>query len=289
MKTYLKFKEDISGYNDVLETVKTVEKIAASSIHNLKLKVQTLQMFKDSLETTLHRISMFEVKNTHPLLASAENGNKALVVIGGNKGLVGGLHHNLANACVEYVGDYEYLIVIGEKIASFVAEEGLKMEKVFPHTGDLPSPGDIATWTSYLFGFFKEKNLEGIDIIYPSFVSLGEQTPKTVAFLPFRFRKHTSGEEPEMTAMDEPYGIPIFEPAKQETFDWLLEQYIGVYFYEIVLEAKLSELSARTVSMEHATEKTKEFIKKIRLGYLKERRKTVTQKQLESFIVHKIA
>ncbi len=288
MKTYLKFKDDISGYQDVLETVRTVEKIAASSIHNLKLKVKSLQLFKNSLETTLHRISMFEVKNTHPLLAYSENGDKALIVVGGDKGLVGGLHHNLANTCVENIGYYEHLIVIGKKIASFVEEEGLKIEKTFTYSTDLPTPDDINAWTSYLFNFFREKRLSGIDIIYSSFVSLAEQQPKTVAFLPFRFKKHTPGEAPEMTAMDEPYGIPIFEPTKQEIFDWLLEQYIGVYFYEIVMEAKLSELSARTVSMEHASEKTKEYIKKIHLTYLKERRKNVTQKQLESFIVHKV-
>ena len=83
-------------------------------------------------------------------------------------------------------------------------------------------------------------------------------------------------------------GLPIFEPSKKEVFKALTQKYIGMFFRKIVMETKLSELSARTVAMEHASAKTDELIKKISLNYLKERRRAITQKQLESFAVHKI-
>ena len=61
-----------------------------------------------------------------------------------------------------------------------------------------------------------------------------------------------------------------------------------VYFQKIIMETKLSELSARTVAMEHATTKTVELVQKLKLNYTKQRRRVITQRQLESFTTHKI-
>jgi len=54
------------------------------------------------------------------------------------------------------------------------------------------------------------------------------------------------------------------------------------------MEAKLSETSARTITTEQAASKTKKSIQKLIIDYLKERRKIMTQKQIESFIVHQM-
>ena len=82
--------------------------------------------------------------------------------------------------------------------------------------------------------------------------------------------------------------MPIFEPSKANFFNRLLQKYIGIYFHKLMIETKLSELSARTIAAENASDKTNEFIKKLTFDFMKERRKYVTQKQLESFSVHKM-
>jgi len=55
------------------------------------------------------------------------------------------------------------------------------------------------------------------------------------------------------------------------------------------METKLSELAARTAAMEHAAETTKKLIHQLKINYFKERRRSATQKQLESFVVHELA
>ncbi len=289
MKNYLKFKNDIQGFGDVLDTVKTVEKIAAASIHELKIKVQALLMYKKALAEVLRRLSVFDVKNNHPLLKQNNNDGKWLVIVGGEKGLVGGMHHHLMNACIDHAKNYQKFIVVGRRLNSFFEEEGMNAEKVFEGFGDIPTAENIKICTDYLFSCFADKKFSGLDILYPEFIALAEQNPVIVPFLPFNFDKlkmDNADQTPDMKIAD---GLPIFEPSKQIIYDRLLQQYVEVYFYEIMMEAKLSELCARTVSMEHASGKTEKFIKKIRLTYLKERRKNVTQKQLESFIVHKMS
>jgi F-type H+-transporting ATPase subunit gamma len=134
-----------------------------------------------------------------------------------------------------------------------------------------------------------QKKFSALDILYPGFVALSQQNPVIVPFLPFSFeqrRMNLPAQEPDAGIAA---GLPVFEPSKQIIFNLLVEQYIGIYFYEIMMEAKLSELSARTVSMENASGKTVKFITKLHLTYTKERRKSLTQKQLESFTVHTIS
>ena len=295
MKNYLKYKDEIGGFTDVLETVKTVEKIAASSIHTLKAQVKILGEYKTELSSILKRLLLYTGDTAHPLLQKKTAGKKALLVIGGEKGLVGPLHRQLVSTCMANAGDYDLFYALGKKIAGLLTEEGLEIKQKFGHESELPTSQDVETCTNYFFDAFKKGEFVKLDIIFPSFVSLSVQETISIQFLPFTFNvKKLDGAEAgsEKAAPEEPEkpeGLPIFEPDAGQIFRWLLERYIGIFFHEIIMEAKLSELAARTVSMENASGKARQFIRKLKLVFLKERKKAATQKQLESFIVHKLA
>ena len=77
----------------------------------------------------------------------------------------------------------------------------------------------------------RKEKFSQVDILYPQFVSLSQQTPNFVLFLPFEFRI----DEGEKTSE----GLPIFEPSKEKIFDNLLEKYIGSFFLKFFLYTKL--------------------------------------------------
>jgi F0F1-type ATP synthase gamma subunit len=115
MKTFLAYKNQVQGFRDVLETVKTVEKIAASSIHFLKQKVYNLNIYASEIERVLARLSLFYQKKNNPLLKKRTKGKKALVILTGNKGLVGGLWHQIINSFLENLKPYQAVIAVGAK------------------------------------------------------------------------------------------------------------------------------------------------------------------------------
>lgn len=269
MKSYITYKNQIQGVEDVSETVKTVEKIAASSVHFLKQEVYNLNAYAAEIERILTRLSLLYQKKEHPLLRKKQAGKKALVILTGDKGLVSGLWHQVVNEFLENVKQYQSVIVIGAKGENYLKEENIQFISKQTETA-----------TNYIFDEFKKGAFARIDILYPQFVSLAEQTPNFTQFLPFEFRLIEKREDRE--------GLPIFEPSKQKVFDQLLQKYIGIFFYKIIMETKLSELSARTVAMEHASAKTDELIQKLTIDYTKQRRRVVTQRQLESFSAHKV-
>lgn len=280
MKTYLSYKNQLEKIEDVSETVKTVEKIAASSVHFLRQEVLDLNVYAAEVEKMLIQLSLFYQKKHHSLLQGNATGIKALVVITGDRGLVGGLWHRVVGAFLDNAKQYQSVIVIGAKGEYYLQEESAPIIKSFAHFSDIPKKEEIEYVTNYIFDEFKKGAFSRIDILYPQFVSLAEQTPNFIPFLPFEFKlikeKKSGG------------GLPIFEPSKQKVFGSLLRKYIEIFFYKIIMETKLSEFSSRTAAMEHAVAKTKRLAQKLSLEYMKQRHRIITQRQLENFVAHKI-
>lgn len=288
MKTYLTYKNQIQGFKDVSETVKTVEKIAASSIHFLKQEVNNLNTYSSEIEKVLARLSLFYQEKDNSLLQKKYTKEKLLIILTGDKGLVGGLWHKIISSFLENIKQqYQSIIAVGIKGENYLKEENIKVIEEFSQVVDVSQKEEVEHITDYIFDKFKKGKFSQIDIFYPQFISLVEQRPSFIPFLPFKF-KLTEKKEGETDISKEDLGLPIFEPSEKKVFDQLLQEYIGVFFHRIVAETKLSEFSARTVAMEHAAVKTDELIQKSSLSYLKERRRAITQKQLESFTAHKI-
>ena len=61
----------------------------------------------------------------------------------------------------------------------------------------------------------------------------------------------------------------------------MLEQYLNVYLYYVLLNAKASEQSARMVSMKSATDSAESLIKDLTLEYNKLRQGNITKELLE--------
>jgi len=275
MKSYQIYQDKIAGYRDVAETVHTVEKIAASSAHTLKTLVRQLSQHADAVETMIASIASSRSIKKHPLLNPSTGSRHAVILCTGDKGLVGGLWNRTVTALFESTNQDDTIITVGTKGARLLAEEKRAIAHEFPGLPDLPKSEDIEPIAAHALNAFLENKYASVKIIYPHFVSIAEQKPMLVPFLPFS-NKPKSGEQSDL-------GLPIYEPSRDMITRALLEKYIRVFFHKTMLEAKLSELSGRIIAMEHAGAKTETIIQKTIWSYLKERRSLSTQKQLESF------
>jgi len=300
MKTYAEYKNKVDAFTDVLETVKTVEKIAASYIHFLKQEVENLRLYTFEIEKLMRRFSLFYSSKSKPLLSRTETGKRGVIIIAGDNGLVGGLYHNLTTFFLEQNKNYKYsfVIVFGKKGEKYLTQEKIEVERSFPLPATHFIDQDVQQTTAYVFSEFKRRNFPKIDIIYSKFISLAEQKPVLLPFLPFNFslkkdnnptaERKANNDKGRESFKEKDFGFPVFEPAKKEIFNWFFQKYVETIFYRIIMEAKLSELSARTVAMEQASKDTEKMIRNLMLAYFKQRRRVITQRQLESFAVHKL-
>ena len=215
MKTYLAHKNQIRGFKDVSDTVKAVEKIAASFVHFLKRETANLNAYEAEIEKMLARLSLFYQEKDHPLLQEKSVGKRAIVILTGNKGLVGGLWHNVINAFLENVEQYQIVVVFGERGKNYLKEENVAFIKPLAKTKADNSESknalenkkhgqgkqtrqpynflntsqrrEIKVAVDYAFDGFGRGIFSRVDVLYPQFVSLAEQRPCFVSFLPFKF------------------------------------------------------------------------------------------------------
>ena len=73
----------------------------------------------------------------------------------------------------------------------------------------------------------------------------------------------------------------IFEPDTEGVLDRLLPLYLNYQVYQMILEARASEHSARMVAMKAATDNAEQMIKDLTLEYNKVRQAAITSELLE--------
>ncbi len=73
----------------------------------------------------------------------------------------------------------------------------------------------------------------------------------------------------------------IFEPDVDQVLGALLPHSLNFQLYQILLEAKASEHSARMVAMKNATENANQLIKDLTLEFNKLRQANITKELLE--------
>src|SRR6201999_2663905 len=86
------------------------------------------------------------------------------------------------------------------------------------------------------------------------------------------------GVEPEKEAAR---GEVLFEPSPEALLGYLLSHYLNIYVYQVLLNARASEQSARLVSMKNATENAESLIRDLTLEYNKLRQGNITRELLE--------
>ena len=73
----------------------------------------------------------------------------------------------------------------------------------------------------------------------------------------------------------------MFEPGPEAFLGYLLSHYLNIYIYQVLLNAKASEQSARMVSMKNATDNAESLIDDLTLEYNKLRQANITKELLE--------
>jgi F-type H+-transporting ATPase subunit gamma len=73
----------------------------------------------------------------------------------------------------------------------------------------------------------------------------------------------------------------LFEPDAEAVLEIMLPYYLQYQVYQMILDARASEHSARMVAMKNATDNANQFIKDLTLEYNKMRQAGITTELLE--------
>jgi F-type H+-transporting ATPase subunit gamma len=129
---------------------------------------------------------------------------------------------------------------------------------------------DIA---EYMIKMFKQEKINELYLIYTEMQSAINLRPKMIKILPLdrELFKEADNEKEETKE------VLKFEPSVNFVFDILARKYVKGILYGGMVEAYVSEHSARMNAMDSATSNAEKMIKKLTLNYNRARQAAITQ------------
>ncbi len=124
--------------------------------------------------------------------------------------------------------------------------------------------------------------MDKVSVLYTHFINTIDQRSVVQTLLPISsFDLPKKHEEAGANEDVDPMLGYVFEPSAEAVLDMMLPYYIQYQVFQMILDARASEHSARMVAMKNATDNANQFIKDLTLEYNKMRQAGITTELLE--------
>ncbi len=271
-------KSRIKSATNISKITKAMEMVSASKMRRSQEQALRSRPYTHKLMDMLHAIAANTDTSLHPLLRQGnQEAPVAFVVISTDRGLAGSLNSNLFRAVMKEVDANPncVFITVGKKAKEFALKTGKRIIAEFSKLPESLSLAQVMPISSVLTEGFLKGEFVRVVIIHMQFVSTLTQKPEITQLLPI------ASTLPEVVAEPHLKQEYTFEPSAKEMLGILLPFYAENGFYQIMLEAKASEHSARMVAMKNASDNAKDVVSSLQLEYNKSRQAAITSELLD--------
>jgi F-type H+-transporting ATPase subunit gamma len=218
----------------------------------------------------------------HPLMQPRPVVKRAVILVGTDRGLCGGLNSNLFREASKLDKETTVFVTAGRKASQFIARTKRNLAAEFTFK-DTPQFAEARAISKFAQELFLKGEVDAVDILYPRFINTLMQQPQTVPFLPIgKLAAVTAGiNVPQPDLASKTSEVFEFEPDEETVLGELLPHSLNFQMHQILLETKASEQSARMVAMKNATDNAQQIIKDLTLEYNKLRQANITKELLE--------
>ncbi|HVN17282.1 MAG TPA: ATP synthase F1 subunit gamma [Dongiaceae bacterium] len=271
----------IRSISSTAQITKAMQMVAASKMRRAQQSALAGRPFVQMFYRIQREASSCLAEFRHPLMEVRKVRKRAIILIAADKGLCGALNTNLFRLAAEFDPRTTIFITAGRKAAQFVARTHRHLAAEFSYA-DTPRFPEARPISRFARDLFLKKEVDQVLIIATRFENTLTQHPVCVEFLPvgeIKSMKIPGARTEEELAADT--GETLFEPSPEAVLKYLFSHYLDIYIYQTMLNAKASELSARMVSMNNATDNAEGLIKDLTLEYNKLRQGNITKELLE--------
>jgi F-type H+-transporting ATPase subunit gamma len=270
----------IKSVTSTAQITKAMQMVAASKMRKAQQAALNGRPFAGLLYRLQRKATTQSIDFTHPLLEVREVRKRAVILIAGDKGLCGALNSNLFRMAGEFDPQSTVFITAGRRAAQFIARTRRQLVAEFAY-GDSPRYAEAKAIAACARDLFLKGEVDQVQVVATKFVNTLTQQSICVEFLPVGEIKalEPAGAAQATAAADNMEFL--FEPNPEAFLGYLLSHYLNVYIYQVMLNAKASEQSARMVAMKNATDNANTLIKDLTLEYNKMRQGKITTELLE--------
>ena len=271
----------IKSITGTAQITKAMQMVAASKMR----KAQQAAIEAQAFAHALYRIQRSAVAHApgfqHPLIEKREVRRRAVILVAADKGLCGALNTKVFRLASQFDQASTVFITAGRRASQFVARTRRQLAAEFSYD-DTPTFAEARAIASLARELFVKKEVDEVRLVATRYVNTLTQEPVSLEFLPVgeisdaRIPGVTAGSIDDIDPTE-----AVFEPDVESVLGYLLERYLNIYAYYVLLNAKASEQSARMVSMKNATDAAADLIRDLKLEYNKLRQGNITRELLE--------
>ena len=273
----------IKSVKNTAQITKAMQMVAASKMRRAQQSALAGRPYAALMNEVLGNVAFYAGDFSHPLMEKREGPKRCVILIATDKGMCGALNSNLMREAAKFDLENTVYIAAGRKAAQFLARTRRNLAAEFTYK-DAPLFGEARAISHFARDLFTRGEVDRVDILYTRFISTLTQKPELRPFLPVGEVRGVAAGIPQ-PAQGEAlmHGATEFhfEPNVDQVLGSLLPHSLNFQLYQILLEAKASEQSARMVAMKNATENANQIIKDLTLEYNKLRQANITKELLE--------
>jgi F-type H+-transporting ATPase subunit gamma len=272
----------IKSIRNTAQITKAMQMVAASKMRKAQQHALAGRPYSQALNRVLVSLKSRTDPLLHPLLQVREVRKELVLIISTDKGLAGALNTNVMREAGNFAADKSVYVTSGRKARQFVARTRRELLADF-ELKDAPTILETKAISNFCIEKFLSGEVDKVTVLYTHFVNTISQRPVVQTLLPiseFAFATAQEGAAPNDRAGD-PMLEYIFEPSAGAVLDFILPYYVQFEVFQMILDARASEHSARMVAMKNATDNANQFIKDLTLEYNKMRQASITTELLE--------
>lgn len=273
----------IKSVKNTAQITRAMQMVASSKMRKAQQAALAGRPYAALMNRMLAEVTHHAGDFTDPLLEVREVRKRAVVLVSTDKGLCGALNSNLFREAAAYDVRTTLFVTAGRKAAQFVARTRRSLAAEFTYK-DTPQFAEARAITRFVRDLFVHREVDQVDVLFTNFINTLTQKPASITLLPIGEIRGVSvdlaGEKLDAT-LEKGATEFLFEPDAAQVLGALLPHYLNFIMYQVLLEAKASEQSARMVAMKNATDNAQQLVKDLTLDYNKMRQAGITSELLE--------
>ena len=291
MATERELNKRIKSIGNISQVTGALAAVSASKASKSQRQVEATRAYAGKAFEILNNLaSQPGVGSTgHPLLTVRDEIKTAyLVLITSDRGLAGAYNSNIvvrAEAFIRAMNVPVKVITVGRKGRDLMIRRGYDVMATFDDMPDSLSILDIMAIARIVTNDYLEGKADEVFVGYTDFVNLVTRIPRVKQLLPLKPLDFEGMAVAEYVSTVDLSGVServySYEPEPAALLDTVVPRFTQLQLFQAMLEAQASELSARMVAMNNATDNAAELIDVLTLERNKARQATITNEILD--------
>jgi F-type H+-transporting ATPase subunit gamma len=271
----------IKSIRNTAQITKAMQMVAASKMRKAQQHALAGRPYAGVMNKVLVSLQKRTNPNLHPLLEVRPLKKELVLIISTDKGLCGALNTNLFREAANFELAKTAFVASGKKARQFIARTKRELLADF-ELKDSPSFVESKPLSKFCIEKFLRREVDKVSVLFTHFINTISQRAVVETLLPISSFDLPKSESAEQAKQDlDPMLGYVFEPKAEDLLGVVLPYYIQFQVFQMILDARASEHSARMVAMKNATDNAEKFIKDLTLEYNKMRQAGITTELLE--------